>query len=215
MKRYITFLFVLLLGYGCTSPIYQIKYYPDALRYVKLKPSAVTVFVEYFEDERTLQERNDLSLHILFAEGNYDRYFIPPSQDLVREAIIEEINTTGIAKIVSSRRKADYVIDGALLSFKKDLKVGYYPMWAETFNPGYTYDCDIYINYTTALTNTKSSEKIWEKSFVGHYERKNKALYLFHWPVVLARGCQEALSQAISANIAELAYVLENLENKR
>jgi len=210
-----TILLVILLACGCTSPIYQIKYYPDAFRYIKLKPSTIKIFVEDFKDERTLQEKRELSLHILFAEGNYDRYFIPPSHDLVREALIEEINTTGIAKIVNRRGKADYIVNGTLQSFKKDLKVGYYPMWAETFNPGYTYDCDIYINYTTALINAQNNQKIWERSFTGHYERKNKAMYLFHWPIILARGCQEALLQAVSANVMELTLVLGNLESRR
>lgn len=213
--HHINLLLAILLAYGCTSPIYQIKYYPDAFRYVKLKPSTIKIFVEDFKDERTSQERKEYSLHILFAEGNYDRYFIPSSKDLVREALIEEINTAGIAEIVNRRGKADYIINGTLQSFKKDLKVDYYPMWAETFNPGYAYNCDIYVSYTTALINPQNNQKIWEKSFTGHYERKNKAMYLFHWPIVLARGCQEALSQAVSANVMELTLVLEKLENRR
>jgi len=204
-----------LLALGCASPIYQIKYYPDVLSHVKLRPSIVKIFVDNFRDERTLQEKKDLSLHILFAEGNYDRYFIPPSQDLVREALIEEINTTGIAQIVNRIGKADYIINGTLQSFKKDLEVDYYPMWAETFNPGYAYNCDIYVNYETELIHAQSNRKVWESSFTGRHERKNKALYLFHWPVVLARGCQEALAQAVSANVAELTYVIDNLESRR
>ena len=215
MEHRISLLLAILLAYGCTSPIYQIKYYPDACRYVKLKPSTIKIFVEDFKDERTSKEKREHSLHILFAEGNYDSYFVPSSTDLVREALIEEINIAGIAKIVNRKEKADYIINGALKSFKKDLKVDYYPMWAETFNPGYAYNCDIYVSYTIALINARNNQKIWEKSFTGHYERKNKAMYLFHWPIVLARGCQEALSQAISANITELTFVLENLESKR
>jgi hypothetical protein len=195
--------------------MYQIKYYPDVFRYVKLKPSTLKIFVEDFEDERTLKERKDLSLRILFAEENYDTYFMPSSKDLVREALIEEINTTGIAKIVNIKGNADYIVSGKLQSFKKDLKVDYYPMWAETFNPGYAYNCDIYVDYTTTLINAQNNQKLWEKNFTGYYKRRNKAMYLFHWPVVLARGCQEALSQAVSINVTELTYVLESLENRR
>lgn len=195
--------------------MYQIKYYPGAFKYVKLKPSTLKIFVEDFEDKRTLKERKDLSLRILFAEENYDTYFIPPSKDLVREALIEEINTAGIAEIVNIKGNADYIVSGKLQSFKKDLKVDYYPMWAETFNPGYAYNCDIYVNYTTTLVNVQNNQKLWEKNFTGHYKRKNKAMYLFHWPIILARGCQEALSQAVSTNVTELTYVLENLENRR
>lgn len=215
MRRSIIFLTIILLTCSCTSSIYQLKYYPKALGYTKLRPSAVKIFVEDFKDERTLQERKAFSLRILFAEGGYDQYFVPPSEDLVKEALIEEINTSSVAQIVNNRQKADYIVDGTLKSFKKDLKVDYYPMWAETFNPGYAYNCDIYVSYATELISARNNQKVWENNFAGHYERKNKAMYLFHWPVVLARGCQEALSQAVSAHVMELAYILDDLENRQ
>jgi len=211
MRYKINLLFVMLLVYGCTASIYQIRYYPGTAGYVKLKPSAIKIFVEDFEDGRTSQEKDDLSLQILFAEGTYDRYFAPSSEALVKEALIQEILTAGVAEVVDQKERADYVINGSLQSFKKNLEVDYYPMWAETFNPGYAYNCNICVDYSTALLDVKNNQKVWEKSRAFVNERKNKAMYLFHWPVVLARGCQEALSQAVSANITELAYVLEKL----
>lgn len=186
---YLAFL-SLIIGCGSVPPTYYYRIHYDMPEHNSPAPIPVTIGIEPFDSD--VLYKGD---RIVYRNSEYEvqfyhyRRWVAPPNKIVREAVLNQIRSSGVFERVVSPLEADYTLNGNIKSFEE---------WDEN-NTWYGL-----VSISFELRDNKTKEIIWQNTLSEKTPVSSKE------PVEVVKAISESLKKVVGKAIQEIE---ENLSS--